>query len=62
MCNFCDRQCSCHFNPPCGFCESHEICAVCEQQVCKDIALEIMNTSDGHVIVLCPTCAHKEVD
>ena len=57
MCNFCDGQCSCHLNPPCGFCETHEICEVCGQQVSTDTAAHTVDVVDGSERIFCPDCA-----
>jgi hypothetical protein len=58
-CSFCEGQCSCHINPPCGFCTSHVECDICGQLVCEDKATEVTNKSDGNKITVCPDCEER---
>jgi len=61
-CNFCDGQCACHINPPCGFHESHYECEICGQLVCEDKKVILHSNSDNDEIIVCPTCAKDMED
>ena len=59
MCDFCHECCSCHINPPCGFCVTHIECEKCGQLVCEDKAEEMTDTRTKEVVRMCPDCASK---
>lgn len=58
-CDFCEKCCSCHHNPPCHFCTVHIECEVCGAVVCEDKAEEMTSTSDGTEVIMCPHCASE---
>ncbi len=47
--------CSCHIStPPCGYCESHAECALCNEMVLNDSMVELNNDW------VCEECSWKE--
>ncbi|GHU92810.1 hypothetical protein FACS1894208_00750 [Clostridia bacterium] len=62
MCDFCEHKCTCHINPPCGFCVTHRECKVCGGPVCADRAVILGEAlSGGSGLVVCPDCAAVRV-
>ena len=58
-CDFCDGQCACHISAPCGFCEAHVICEICDRLVCNDKVVEVTDKFNGYKMLVCPDCAEK---
>lgn len=62
VCKFCEKECSCHISPPCGFCTTHVSCDLCGQLVCEDKAIEFQDNTDGSAILTCPDCDEAYAD
>ena len=49
-CDLCGGECTCHINPPCDFCLTHDQCTLCGTIICY--AKQGMHIKDGK----CPNC------
>ena len=58
-CDYCGKQCLCHINAPCGFCESHLECEICGKIICESRAITLTDSSDNSSIMVCEECSEE---
>ena len=52
-------ECTCHINPPCGYCLEKVECCICGGLVHPDEALYIQKSADDESGPICDECAEN---
>lgn len=68
MSKYDEDQCSCHINPPCGYCTSHCECVICGKKIHNDDAVYVKGPNVSATLPpeefgpMCKECSNKEGD